>query len=207
MALKGSLLANFINQVQLDKSLADISCTSFANTIKDFNKEVTVRDVVSTYIYPNTLKVLKVNGKTLKKVLLRTSNYFELRDNTIKISNSFLKPKIQHYNYDYFSGIEYTFYLSKSDIDIIVSVKFKGKEINDTDIFSLAMNNYRFSGTGGYKFYKSCEVIKDIQVEMTEIIIDYFNTHKNVVVDKTTYINIKNNFKYTNISSYIYYKK
>ena len=49
MALNGSELANFINQVQLDESGADISCTSFSNEIKGFNKNVTVRDIMSTY--------------------------------------------------------------------------------------------------------------------------------------------------------------
>ena len=34
MALNGSELANFINQIQIDESGADISCTSFSNEIK-----------------------------------------------------------------------------------------------------------------------------------------------------------------------------
>ena len=45
MAVNGSLLANFINQIQLQESNADISCTSFANSIKGFNQDVTVRDI------------------------------------------------------------------------------------------------------------------------------------------------------------------
>ena len=50
------------------------------------------------------------------------------------------------------------------------------------------MNNYRASGAGGYEFFTECPVVKEVQIEMTEIIIDYFNKHKNVTVDKKKYI-------------------
>ena len=53
------------------------------------------------------------------------------------------------------------------------------------------MNNYRASGTGGYEFLKACKVVKEIQMEMTEIIIEYFENHNNIVVDKKKYIEIK----------------
>ena len=52
------------------------------------------------------------------------------------------------------------------------------------------MNNYRASGAGGYEFYKDCEVVKEIQTEMTEIIINHFMKHKNVTVDKNSYIEV-----------------
>ena len=50
---------NFIQKVQMDMSGADISATSlFNNTSSGFNSVVTMRDVVSNYMYPNTLVVL-----------------------------------------------------------------------------------------------------------------------------------------------------
>ena len=51
------------------------------------------------------------------------------------------------------------------------------------------MNNYRATGVGGYDVYKECHRIREILVEMPEVIIDYFSKHKNVKVDKTKYIN------------------
>ena len=137
MALEGSYLANFINEIQLEVSGADISCTSFANSIKGFNKDVTVRDIVSTYIYPNTLVVLKITGEILKKALERTAEYFAFNDNNeIVVSDSFLKPKVEHYNYDYFSNINYSIKLNKSGKNSVESIKFKGKEVKDTDILT-----------------------------------------------------------------------
>lgn len=190
MALNGSLLANFINSVQLEVSGADIACTSFANSIKGFNKDVTVRDIVSTYIYPNTLVVLEVTGEILKKALLRSAEYFKYDGNNVTVSDAFLKPKVEHYNYDYFSNLDYSFVLNSNGINTLESVKFNKKDLKDDDVLNLVMNNYRASGAGGYEFYTECKVVREIQTEMTEVIINYFNKYKNVVVDKNKYISV-----------------
>lgn len=189
MALNGSSLANFINTVQLDESGADISCTSFSNEIKGFDKNVTVRDVVSTYMFPNTLVMIEINRRQLKTVLERCASYFSNDNGNLSISDRFLKPKIQHYNYDYFANIDYTFDLNKPVGDRVVSIKFKGNELDDNSKLTLVMNNYRATGVGGYDVYKECPRIREILVEMPEVIVDYFIKHKHVKVDKTKYIN------------------
>ena len=190
MALEGSLLANFINQIQLDISGADISCTSFANTIKGFSKEVSVRDIVSTYVYPNTLFVLEASYEVIKKALERSAGYFDKENGEVIVSERFLKPKVEHYNYDYYSNIEYTIDLNNPLNNRITSIKYKGKELSPQDKLTLVMNNYRASGTGGYEFFTECPIVKEIQIEMPEIIINYFKEHKNVTVDKSTYYNV-----------------
>ncbi|HAB59644.1 MAG TPA: bifunctional metallophosphatase/5'-nucleotidase [Lachnospiraceae bacterium] len=190
MALHGSPLANFINQIQLEVSGADIACTSFANVIKGFNENVTVRDILATYPYPNTLVVLRVTKDILKKALERCASYFDYKDGDISISASFLKPKVEHYNYDYFSNLEYTFDLKKDIGNRVTSMRFHGKEITNEETLSLVMNNYRASGAGGYEFYSNCKVEKEILTEMPEIIINYFTKHSFVNVDEHTYIQV-----------------
>ena len=188
MALNGSELANFINQIQIDESGADISCTSFSNEIKGFNKNVTVRDIMSTYPYPNTLAVIEVNREILKLALERCASYFDNDNGKISISENFLKPKVEHYNYDYFANINYTFDLNKEVGNRVVSIKYKNEELSNDETLTLVMNNYRSSGAGGYEFYENCKVIKEILVEMPEIIINYFKNNPKVTVDKSTYL-------------------
>lgn len=190
MALNGSSLANFINQVQLDESGADISCTCFSNEIKGFDKDVTVRDVVSTYMFPNTLVVIEITKPKLKKVLERCASYFHLENDEISISNVFLKPKIQHYNYDFFANIDYIFDITKPVGERVISIKFKGKELDDFTKLSLVMNNYRSTGIGGYDVYRTCHRLREILVEMPEVIIDYFIKHKNVTTDDTRHLTV-----------------
>lgn len=187
MALNGSNLANFINQIQLESSDADIACTAFANVIKGFGKNVTVRDILSTYPYPNTLVVLEVNREILKLALERAASYFENNNGNVTISERFLKPKVEHYNYDYFTNINYAFDLNKEVGNRVTSIKYKGEELSDNQTLTLVMNNYRASGAGGYEFYENCKVVKEILIEMPEIIINYFKNNPKVVVDTSRY--------------------
>ena len=190
MAINGSYLANFINQIQLEESGADIACTSFANVVKGFDKNVTVRDIMSTYMYPNTLVILEVNKKYLKLALERSASYFNNNKGEISISDLFLKPKVEHYNYDYFANINYTFDLNKEIGNRVTSIMFNGVEMTENQTLKLVMNNYRASGAGGYEFYEECPIVREILVEMPEVIINYFKNNQNVVIDKNKYINV-----------------
>ena len=60
MALEGSPIADFFNTVQLAASGAQVSCAALANSVRGFDENVTVRDVVASYVYSNTLAVLEV---------------------------------------------------------------------------------------------------------------------------------------------------
>ena len=173
MALKGSDLADLINKIQLDYTGADISITSFANVISGLKKNLTTRDVLNTYRFPNTTVVLEIDGKTLRAALEQNFSYIEY-DGTYKISKKFLEPKEEHYNFDYFYGINFEKDLTKKVGERIGKIFFKGKEVKDENTFSLVMNNYRATGAGGFDMYKDLRVIKNYDKETSEILLDYF---------------------------------
>lgn len=191
MAEHGSLIANFFNQVQLDATGADISATSLGNTVKGLNRDVTIRDIVSTYIYPNTLKTLCVTRAQLKCALERSAEYFAIdADGKLKVSESFLTPIEQHFNYDYFSGIEAAFDIRRSVGDRVVSIKYKGEELSDDKRLTLCMNNYRASGAGGYDVYRQCQTVRELPTEIAELIIAYVDKHRNITVDKHKWLKL-----------------
>lgn len=184
MALNGSSIADFFNQVQLSITNAQISCTCLANNIKGFQQEVSVRDVVSTYVYPNTLCTIEVTGEILKKALERSASYLDLDENVQpKVSDIFLIPKVEHYNYDFFAGITYKADLRKPVGERVFDVCFEGKLIQPEDTFTLCMNSYRATGAGGYEMYEGCPVVKEEAVDMSELIINYLEEHKKVTVN------------------------
>ncbi len=190
-AVEGSPIANFINQVQLDFTGADISSTALPNSFKGFNKEVSTREIVSTYVYSNTLKVFKISGLQLRQYLERSAEYFDIDSKgDITVSDSFLKPKVQHYNYDYFSGIYYTIDIRKPKGSRIISLTANGKEIEVDDYFNLVMNNYRASGSGEYDFIRDFQLHKEYSEEVTDLIIDYIKKNKKITVDKNKYCNV-----------------
>lgn len=191
MAVNGSVIANFFNQVQLEASGADLSVSSLANVVKGFNRQVTIRDVVATYVFPNTLKTLRVNRRVLKAALERCAEYFDLDEaGQLHVGQSFLKPIIQHYNYDYLSGMEVTMDIRRPLGDRVISMVYQGQELEEDRMLTLCMNDYRATGTGGYPFYAQCELVKDQPTEISQMIIEYIDRHKTITVGQTKWLHV-----------------
>ena len=183
MATEGTPIADFFNRVQLWASDADISCTALANAVRGFDRNVTVRDVVATYVYPNTLKVLEVTGAVLRQALEQCARYFDRdAEGRLTVSESFLRPKEAHFNYDYFAGIEYTFDLTRPAGERVVSLTRGGKPVTGTQTLTLCMCDYRATGAGDFDCYLSCPVVREIQTDISELILRYLETHDPVDV-------------------------
>jgi 2',3'-cyclic-nucleotide 2'-phosphodiesterase/3'-nucleotidase len=174
-------IVDFINCIQMKASNAMLSATSLANIVTGFKKEITVRNVLSTYIYSNTLVVLEITGIILKKYLEKCAEYFILKDNKIIVNPRFSYPKVEHYNYDMLDGIEYVIDVSKKFGSRLVSIKYSGKEIKSTDKFTIVLNNYRATGGGDFLMLKDLLVIREIPFNVAELIIDYIR--ENHVLD------------------------
>lgn len=191
MAAKGSYIANFFNQVQLEASGAELSATCLGSGIKGFGRDVTIRDIVATYLFPNTLKTIQVNRVVLKAALERSGEYFDLDGKgELCISDRFLKPVPQHYNYDYFSGITVTIDVRRPVGDRVVSICYQGQELAEDRSLTLCINNYRATGAGGYPMYAKCALVKDQATEIAQMIMEYVDRHKQIVVDKTQWLRV-----------------
>lgn len=186
MALNGSAIADFFNRVQLWASGAEISCSALSNELRGFDSRVTVRDVVASYVYSNTLVVLEVTGAILKQALEQCARYFAPDENgEVSIADSFLRPKEAHYNFDYFSGIEYTYDLSKPEGSRVVSLCRNGQSVRAEEKFTLCMCDYRATGAGDFDFYAACPRVKVIQTEVSELILNYFFEHALIDIPET----------------------
>ncbi|MCL1925030.1 MAG: bifunctional metallophosphatase/5'-nucleotidase [Defluviitaleaceae bacterium] len=175
MALNGSDIANFQNQVQLWATGAMYSSASVPNKISGLNEIVTIRDVVSTYLFPNNLIVLELDYYMLKEIVEHTASYFHYENGNISISKHFLQPKIAHYGYDYYT-FPYEIDLTKK-VGERVTLPFKKDEK-----ITICVSNYRAGGTDGYNAYKRAKIIKEHQEYINDVIIEYFREHKNVEI-------------------------
>ncbi|MDD5936528.1 MAG: bifunctional UDP-sugar hydrolase/5'-nucleotidase [Clostridiales bacterium] len=183
MALHGSPIADFLNQVQFFFSNAQVSSVGLANEIAGFNREVKTRDIIATYPYPNTLVVVEITGAALKLAMERSAEYFAVEDDgSIVVSDSFLKPKAEHYNYDYYAGVDYKINPTNPIGSRIENLSYQGEPVKETDKFSICLNNYRYSGAGGYPMYPKCPVLHEINIDMVELIMDFFMKHPVVEV-------------------------
>lgn len=191
MALHGSLLANFINTVIRDVSGAQIAACALANEIHGLPRAVTVRDVVSTYIYSNTLRVLRLSGATLRRYVERTAEYFDLDgDGRPRVSDGFLRPKVQHYNYEFFLGMDYVIDLRRPAGSRVTSMRLDGREIGNEESVTVCVSSYRACGTSGYDMLLGQPVERDIEQDVAELLVRYILEHPDIRVDTHRYATV-----------------
>ena len=179
MASEGNALADLFNAVQLWASGAQLSATSLANDVAGLPKTVRRRDLLIAYPYTNTLAVLEITGKVLKAALERSAEYFSRgEDGRLCVSDVFLRPKVEHYNYDYYAGVSYVYDISRPVGERVTSMRVNGQDVREEDTFTICLNSYRASGTGGYDFYVGCPVVREIGTEMADLILDCFKEFK-----------------------------
>ena len=179
-ALHGSQVAALFNQVQLAETGADFSCTSLGNDPVGLASPVTMRGVTAAYLFANTLVVLEVTEEVLRQTLERCAAYFTLVGDQPQISEEFLLPKVEHYNYDFYAGLAYTFDLRRPVGSRVVRLtKLDGSPLGNGK-FRLCTSNYRATGTGGYGILRVCPVLWRGGVEMPDLTARYIQTHSPV---------------------------
>lgn len=171
---RDSALIEFINRVQMEEAGVDISNTALFDGSPGFPANITMRDIVSNYIFPNTLKVLAITGQDLKAALERSASYFgEYLDSKLELNPEFTTPKPQHYNYDMWEGIDYVINISRPIGERIVQLTYKGEPIAMDKEYHVVMNNYRAGGGGNYTMFHGKPVVKDIPTDVAELLANY----------------------------------
>lgn len=182
-ALKGSRVAALFNLVQLEATGADFSCTSLGNEPVGLASPVTMRGVTAAYLFANTLVVLEVTEEVVRRCLERCAEYFCLGQKGIEVSQAFLKPKVEHYNYDFYAGLNYTIDLRRPVGHRVVSLSMPDGSPLGSRKFRLCTSNYRATGTGGYEILRECPVLWRGGVEMPNLTAAYIERHSPVKLD------------------------
>lgn len=175
-----SQLVTFINNIQKEVSGAQLSGCAIFLFASGLKKDITTRDIMSTYFFPNTLVVKKISGKALKEYLERCADFWELKDNKIIVNPIYDFPTPAHHNYDMVDGVEYTIKVSNPHGQRIISLTKDGIPVKEDDEFTIAVNNYRAGGSGGFEMIKESETIKEIQKSVIDILADYIIKNKNI---------------------------
>lgn len=154
--------------------------------------DVSYGNVADLYIYPNTLKVLKLNGAEVKQWLEMSAGQF----NTIAVGSQdveLINNDFPSYNFDVIDGIDYEIDVSQAArydksgnlVDVnnsrIKNLTYQGEAINLTQEFLVVSNNYRASGGGNFPSINSEKIVIDAPNENRQTVADYliFSTEKN----------------------------
>ena len=184
----------FVNQVQLHYGEADISATAlFSDKVPGYGKDITIRDVILNYPYPNTLAVIKVTGRELKAALEQTADYFTLSDTKeITVNPKYIRPKFQPYNYDMYEGIEYVLDISNPVGERVIQLEFNGETVQPSDEFELVTNQYRAVGGGNYSMFEGKEFLREVNISMSDLLKEFIQQ------EKTIHVEVNHNFKVIN---------
>jgi len=123
---------------------------------------IAIKDVADIYPYPNTLRVVRVDGVTLSEWLERSASIFRRVDPNSSDEQPLLPPAFAAYNFDVIDGVEYTIDVTQAprydesgavvapEARRIRDLKFKGAPVDPSQAFLVVTNNYRASGGGGF---------------------------------------------------------
>lgn len=127
---------------------------------------ITYGDVLSMYPFTNDVMSVEISGKDLRSIM---SHAADLKNGTLHAS------KTVQFKYD----------STKPLGQRIVSFSIKGKPVEDSQFYTIALDSFIGKGGGGFSFTNSKNVkyIKGLQT--AQAIIDYMEHVKNIVPDHT----------------------
>ena len=169
-----SQVVTFINQVMIEASGADLAGSSLFKDAVGFRPTITMRDLLSTYKYSDTLAVKKITGAQLRTYLEHCAKYWSIDGGQIIVNPMYVSPKERPYRYDMVDGVEYTIRVSNDPGERIISLTRNGEEVKDSDEFTICLCKYRANGGGNFPFLREIPNVSEIHTDMRDLLLQKF---------------------------------
>jgi 2',3'-cyclic-nucleotide 2'-phosphodiesterase/3'-nucleotidase len=151
---------------------------------------IAIKHVADLYVYPNTIKVVKVTGAELREWLEMSAGQFRRIDPAGPPAQELLDPAFRAYNFDSIEGISYEIDVTQparyttegkrtdSQAQRIVELRYQGKPVDEQAEFLVVTNSYRASGGGNFPGLGAGKIVIDSPDENREAVAQYLASAK-----------------------------
>jgi 2',3'-cyclic-nucleotide 2'-phosphodiesterase/3'-nucleotidase len=160
---------DLVNEVQRRTAGTQLSATAAFNPQAGFGPgPVRLREVAALYPYENILKAVRIDGATLVRYLEQSARYFR----PYAATGAAINDSIPGFNYDIVSGVSYSIDLTRPVGQRITQLTYQGRLVQPADTFTMALNNYRQGGGGGFEMLKNLAVVYDRGESIRDLLIE-----------------------------------
>jgi len=151
-----------------------------------------VRNVADLYIYPNTVKLVRLTGAQVREWLEMSAGAFNRIDPAGAPEQTLVNPGFPSFNFDTLDGVSYRIDLTQParydrsgkvvapGARRIVDLRHGGKPVADEARFIVVTNNYRAAGGGNFPGLDGSNIVVDAPDENREALIQYLQSAKRV---------------------------
>ncbi|HEX2011881.1 MAG TPA: bifunctional 2',3'-cyclic-nucleotide 2'-phosphodiesterase/3'-nucleotidase, partial [Roseateles sp.] len=151
---------------------------------------VAIKHVADLYVYPNTVKIVKITGAELREWLEMSAGQFKRIDPQGPAAQELLDPAFRSYNFDMIEGVSYQIDVSQAarytaegrrteaQGQRIVNLRHQGKPVDPQADFLVVTNNYRANGGGGFPGLSGERIVVDAPDENREALAQYLASAK-----------------------------
>ena len=149
-----------------------------------------VRSVADLYVYPNTLKAVRLTGAQVREWLEMSAGAFLRIDPNGPPEQPLINEGFPTYNFDTIDGVTYRIDLTQParyersgklvspHSRRIVDLRYQGQPIDDRARFIVVTNNYRASGGGNFPGLDGSNIVMDAPEENREALVEYLRQVK-----------------------------
>ena len=149
---------------------------------------VAVRNVADLYIYPNTVKVVRISGALVREWLEMSAGAFNRIDPAGAPEQNLINTAFPSFNFDTLDGVSYRIDLTQParydrngklvapEARRIRDLRHNGRPVDDAALFAVVTNNYRASGGGGFPGLDGSNIILHAPDENREALLQYLQS-------------------------------